>query len=100
MHSRSRADSAVVFNAELQAKYGVDGVSEEVAKQEAQKALLPFKLDFVKVDWHTLVRYQPLRRADGTSMASASARRRRSERAASCSPATARTRIRQARRKV
>lgn len=43
-----------VFSKELQEKYGEDGVTHEVAMAEAKKAVAPFKLDFVKVDWVTL----------------------------------------------
>lgn len=44
-----------VFSKELQEKYGEDGVvSEEVAMAEAKKAVAPFELEFIKVDWVTL----------------------------------------------
>ena len=48
----SATDRTDVFNAELQAKYGVDGadgLTEEIAIAEAQKGVAPFKLDFGKV---------------------------------------------------
>ncbi|KAM0749233.1 hypothetical protein T439DRAFT_326968 [Meredithblackwellia eburnea MCA 4105] len=43
-----------VWNEELQKKYGPGGATLEVAKEEAKKALHPFKLEFKAVDWFTL----------------------------------------------
>lgn len=43
-----------VFNQQLQQKYGESGVTAEVAMQEAQEAVKPFKLEFKKLDWFTL----------------------------------------------
>jgi hypothetical protein len=43
-----------VFNKSLQEKYGENGVTGEVAMEEAKKAVAPFKLGFKKLDWFTL----------------------------------------------
>lgn len=43
-----------VFSKELQEKYGEEGITEEVAMAEAKKAVAPFSLEFIKVDWVTL----------------------------------------------
>lgn len=50
-HGRSRIGFALPKA--LYEKYG-DSVTEEVVKQEAIKAMAPFKIDFVSVDWWTL----------------------------------------------
>ncbi|KAJ3973047.1 FAD binding domain-containing protein [Lentinula raphanica] len=44
-----------VFSAALIEKYGgVEGVTQEVAMEEAKQALHPFKLEFLSVDWFTI----------------------------------------------
>ncbi|WRT70064.1 uncharacterized protein IL334_007058 [Kwoniella shivajii] len=43
-----------VFNDDLKKKYGEENITAEVAMQEAQKALAPFSLDFVSLDWFTI----------------------------------------------
>jgi phenol 2-monooxygenase len=50
-HGRSRIGFALPRA--LYEKYG-DSITEEVVKQEAIKAMSPFKIEFVSVDWWTL----------------------------------------------
>jgi phenol 2-monooxygenase len=50
-HGRSRIGFAVPKA--LHEEYG-DNITEEVAKQEAIKAMSPFKIEFVEVEWWTL----------------------------------------------
>jgi phenol 2-monooxygenase len=50
-HGRSRIGFAVPKA--LHEEYG-DNITEEVAKQEAIKAMAPFKIEFVEVEWWTL----------------------------------------------
>ena len=42
-----------VFNADLQKKYGEEGITAEVVMEEAKKAIHPFSLTFEKLDWFT-----------------------------------------------
>ena len=49
-----RVRMGYVFNKSLQEKYGENGVTGEVAMEEAKKAVAPFKLEFKKLDWFTL----------------------------------------------
>ncbi|ORY35308.1 FAD binding domain-domain-containing protein [Naematelia encephala] len=42
-----------VYNDSLKEKYG-DQVTAEIAMEEAKKAVAPFSLEFVTLDWHTL----------------------------------------------
>lgn len=50
-HGRSRIGFALPKT--LYEKYG-DSIPEEVVKQEAIKAMAPFKIEFVSIDWWTL----------------------------------------------
>ena len=50
-HGRSRIGFALPKT--LYEEYGED-VTEEIVKQEARKAMSPFKIEFVSVDWWTL----------------------------------------------
>lgn len=43
-----------VFSQALKEKYGEENVNGEVAMAEAKKALAPFNVEFVKLDWYTL----------------------------------------------
>ncbi|KAL0578393.1 hypothetical protein V5O48_003614 [Marasmius crinis-equi] len=44
-----------VFSSALLEKYGgAEGVTQEVAMEEAKKALHPFELEFISVDWFTI----------------------------------------------
>ncbi len=43
-----------VFGEALREKYGEDGLTKEVAMQEAKIAMKPFELEFEEVDWFTL----------------------------------------------
>jgi phenol 2-monooxygenase len=44
-----------VFSAALIEKYGgVEGVTQDVAMAEAKKALAPFQLEFLDVEWFTI----------------------------------------------
>lgn len=53
-HGRTRIGFALPQT--LFEKYGTD-LTEEQAKEEAKKAVAPFKLEFEQVDWWTLYRY-------------------------------------------
>ena len=50
-HGRSRIGFALPKA--LQEQYG-ENITEEIVKQEAAKAMAPFKIEFVSVDWWTL----------------------------------------------
>lgn len=50
-HGRSRIGFALPKA--LQEQYG-ESITEEIVKQEAAKAMAPFKIEFVSVDWWTL----------------------------------------------
>lgn len=50
-HGRSRIGFAL--NPELQKKYG-DSMTEEQVMAEARVAMKPFKVEFSRLDWHTV----------------------------------------------
>lgn len=50
-HNRTRIGLALT--PELQAKYG-DNMTLDQALEEAKASMLPFKVEFVQVDWYTV----------------------------------------------